>query len=454
LLPKSPRLRRILLAYTVNELGTWFGYVALALGVYDHTHDAIAIAGLFVARGLLPALLAPVLVARTERSPRRGGLAVLYALEGTLALALAVLLWHFWLAGVLILVALDGVVAVAATALVRASAARATLTAVESPSRAESLQALRVQTPPSTELAQRQEVVFAETAQAHSASVETAQRQANAALNVAFMFGLTIGPALGGLLVRTIGGPLALVIDAGTFFVCAVLLLGLRSHVHEGLEDSVRARLLAAWRHIWGVPQLRALLVTEAVAIVFFASVEPVEVIYAKATLHVGDLGFGALMGIWGAGAALGALVFARRVHRPLAPLLTGGTLLVGIAYLGFAAAPTFAIACGAALVGGTGNGLQWPSLISAVQQLTPSSLHGRLMSAVGSLNALCPALGFLLGGTIVALSSTRLALTVAGVVATLATLAFVRLPLRGLHSAAEVGSTAMVDPEMGNTIR
>jgi MFS family permease len=415
LLPRSPRLRRILLAYTVNELGTWFGYVALALGVYDHTHDALATAGLFVARGLLPALLAPLLVAHVERSPRRGGLAALYCVEGVLALALAVLLWRFSLVGVLILVAFDGIAAVAATALVRACAAREA-------------------TAPGTP--------------------EAAQRQANAALNVAFMLGLTIGPAIGGVLVRTIGGPLALVIDAGTFWACALLLLGLHSHVHEGAEDSVRARLLAAWRHIWEVPQLRVLLLTEAVAIVFFASVEPVEVIYAKATLHAGDAGFGALMGIWGAGAALGALVFARRVHRPLAPLLTGGTLLVGVAYLGFAAAPTFAIACTAAFVGGTGNGVQWPSLISAVQQLTPPYLQGRMMSAVGSLNALCPALGFLLGGTLVALDSTRLALTVAGSVATLATLAFLRLPLHGLRPASEPRPMAIADAELPNTIR
>lgn len=415
MLPKSPRLRRILLAYTINELGTWFGYVALALGVYDHTHDAIATAGLFVARGLLPALLAPVLVARVERSPRRGGLALLYCAEGVLALGMALLLWQFSLPGVLILVALDGVAAVAATALVRASAAR--------------------------EMESEQD-----------ASHETAQRQANAALNVAFMFGLTIGPALGGVLVHTIGGPLALAIDAATFFLCAGLLLAVRSHVGEASEsDSVRARLLAAWRHIWEVRQLRALLLTEAVAVVVFASVEPVEVIYAKSTLHAGDVGFGALMGIWGVGAALGTVVFARRVRRPLLPLLAGGTLLVGIAYLGFAAAPTFALATIAALIGGIGNGLQWPSLISAVQQLTPAALHGRLMSAVGSLNALCPAIGFMLGGAIVALASTRLALTLAGVVATLATLAFIRLPLGGLSSSSHViEAAAIADSELG----
>lgn len=410
LLPKSPRLRRILLAYTVNELGTWFGYVALALAVYDRTHSAIATGGLFLARGLLPALLAPVLVARVERSPRRAALSLLYALEAALALCLAALLWRFWLPGVLVLVALDGVVAVAATALVRANAARVTLEDASG-----------------------------------SESEEAAQRQANAALNLAFMLCLAVGPAIGGVLVHTIGGPLALVIDAATFLVCAALLRTLAAHVHADEEDSVGARLLAGWRHIREMPVLRGLLVTQAVAIVFFSSVEPVEVVYAKATLHLGSAGFGALIGIWGAGAALGAVLFARWAHRPLAPLLAGGTLLVGLAYLGFAALPRFWFACVVAVVGGMGNGVQWPSLVSAVQQLTPSALQGRLMSALGSLGAMCPAIGFAIGGVLAAVSSPRAALALAGAVATGATLVFARLPLRGLRL-----SSAAADVEIG----
>jgi MFS family permease len=414
LLPKSPRLRRILVAYTVNELGTWFGYVALALGVYDHTRSAIATAGLFVARGLLPALLAPILVARTERSPRRGQLAFLYLLEAALTVVLAALLWHFWLAGVLVFVTIDGIVAVAATALVRAAAARV---AVEE-AIAESVSELDPQ--------------------ARQAVTEAAQRRASAALNFAFMGALAIGPAIGGALVHAVGGPIALLIDAVTFLGCAGLLVGLRTYIEETSGDSIRTRLLAVVRHMRAVPTLRALFLTEAVAMVFFASVEPVEVLFAKSTLNAGDLGFGLLVATWGIGAALGAVVFARSVRRPLGPMLTGGTLLVGLAYLGFAVAPTLAIACGAAVVGGIGNGIQWPSLISAVQQLTPGALHGRLMSAVGSLNALCPAIGFILGGSIAALSSPRVAMAVAGGVATLATFAFLRLPIRGLQSGSE----------------
>ncbi|HEV3095107.1 MAG TPA: MFS transporter [Solirubrobacteraceae bacterium] len=446
MLPKSPRLRRILLAYTVNELGTWFGYVALALGVYDHTGSAIATAGLFVARGLFPALLAPVLVARVERSARDGRLAQLYVLEALLTVGLAALLWHFWLPGVLVLVTLDGIVAVAATALVRASAARVAVDdAIAQASRsaasasdvgggrasATAVTAGRVEGP------QLQAVT------------ETAQRQASAALNFAFMGALAGGPALAGLLVHALGGPAALLVDAATFAVCAGLLAWVRTHVEESAGDSLGTRLLAAVSHLRLVPALWALFLTEAVALVFFSSVEPVEVVYAKSTLNAGALGYGLLLATWGLGAALGAVVFARAVRRPLGPMLTGGTLLVGIAYLGFAVAPAIAVACAAAVVGGIGNGIQWPSLISAVQQLTPAALHGRLMSAVGSLNALCPAIGFALGGSVAALASPRAAMAVAGGVATLATFAFLRLPIRGLQSGSDPSAVIAEEPDL-----
>ncbi len=392
-LPPSPRLRRILLAYTVNQLGTWFGYFALSLGIYDHTHSALAVAGMFVAARGLPALLAPALVASTELFEGRGGLSRLYLVEALAALGLAGLLSHFWLPGLLVLVAIDGTAALTASALLRATGAH----------------------------------VAAEEAD-EADDVEVAQRKVNAAFNFAFTGTLAVVPLVVGLVVETAGAPTALLINAATFVACAALLGAVRPHAEDADGTSVRARLLAAWRYLNEMPQLRSLLLIEAVAVVFFASVEPVEVLYAKQTLAVGDRGYGLLVDVWGIGMVLGSVVFARAVRRPLGPMLVVGTLLVGLAYLGFALAPTLAVACAAALVGGAGNGAQWPSLISAVQQLTPKALHGRLMSAVESIGSLCPAIGFALGGAITALSSPRVAMLVAGVAATAITGLFVRI--------------------------
>jgi predicted MFS family arabinose efflux permease len=182
-------------------------------------------------------------------------------------------------------------------------------------------------------------------------------------------------------------------------------------------------------------------LIAEAFALVFFQFSAPIEVAYAKVTLHAGDRGYGLLLGAWGIGVVFGSLVVARNVDRSLKLLLSAGTLAVGLAYLGFAAAPTLAVACLAALLGGLGNGVQWASLISAVQSLTPQSLQGRLMGAVESLAAACPAVGLLMGGALVALSSPRVAFLVAGIGAAATTLAFLRLSLNAAR--------ANIDPEV-----
>ncbi|MGA8364843.1 MAG: hypothetical protein WB709_10020, partial [Solirubrobacteraceae bacterium] len=75
---RDPKLRRIVVAYTVNRLGTWFGFIALSVAVYEHTHSAIAVAALLVAGQVLPAFVVPALVARVEASSRRGELSALY----------------------------------------------------------------------------------------------------------------------------------------------------------------------------------------------------------------------------------------------------------------------------------------------------------------------------------------------------------------------------------------
>jgi hypothetical protein len=393
-------LRRILLAYTVNEFGTWFAYVALSVVVYDHTHSALAVSAMFISTRFVPALLVPALVVRLEASQRRGLMPGLYAFEALAAGLLILVVYHFWLPGILILVAVDGAAALTAAALLRAAAARVAAEEAEIPPGA---------------------------SEATQGEVEVAQRGANAALNIAYTVTVAVGPATAGVIVATAGATTALLIDACSFLICGALLMDLYTHVDEASGASVRARLRAAWHHLRAMPALRNLLITEAIAVIFFASVEPIEVIYAKQTLQVGDRGFGLLLGVWGAGMVLGGLIFTRSLRRPLGPMLTVGTLLVGVAYMGSAAAPDLAIACCAAFIGGIGNGVQWASLISAVQRLTPQMLLGRLMSAVEAIGALCPAIGFLLGGAITALSSPRVALLVAGLVATAATSVFYR---------------------------
>lgn len=421
---QSPLLRRIITAYTINRLGTWVGLIALMIAVFDQTHSAVAVAALLLAWQALPAFVVPALVARVEASRRRSELSGLYFFEAVATASIAVLLWHFWLPAVLLLAALDGTAALTASALLRAEVARAARAHIEAQ-------------PEAAEM----------TGESLEDEAQAAERKANAALNVAFSTTFVLGPALAGAVVAFAGAPTALFIDVGSFLICGALLLDLHPHVEEAGGDSVRARLRAAWEHIHEAPSLRGLLLVQAVALVFFESAAPIEVAYVKATLHGGDRGFGLLVTAWGAGAVLGSVVFARLIRRPLGAMLSTGAFAIGLGYVGFAAAPSLGVACVAALVGGVGNGLQWPSLISVVQRLTPQQLQGRMMGAVESLGALCMAIGLLLGGALVALSSPRVAFLIVGLGAAATAGPLLRLSRGNPRPAGEEPALAAESP-------
>ena len=383
----EPGLHRVLVAYTANELGTWFGYVALSVAVFDHTHSGLAVAALFIAGRLVPAGLVHPLVARLESRDRPGGVSALLMGEGLIAALLATLLFTgFSLAVVLVLSAADGVAALASRAVMRAAAGRT------------------------------------------RGGERDGRRRVAAALNLAWTLTAATGAALAGVAVSTLGTGGAMVVDAVSFVLCGVLLLGLRAGA--GTESGVGTRLREAWEYLRGAPALRRLLALQAAALVCFAAATPVEVVYAKSTLHAGTGGYGLIMSMWGAGMVLGGAALARLLRVPLLVLLTAGSLLVGAGYLGFAVAGTLPVACLVAVAGGTGNGMQWGALISAVQELGSETMQGSLMGAVESMGAVFPSLGFALGGVLTAVTGARGALAVAGVAAVAAALAFARMAI------------------------
>jgi MFS family permease len=372
---EKPQFRRLATSYAVNELGDWMGIVALSVLVFDRTGSALATAGLFFGTRFLPALLAPLLVARIERPPPRYALPSIYCGEAAAFGALALLAGDdFFLAGVIVLAVIDGTLALAGRALTRAVVA---------------------------------------------ALLEPAGqlRAGNAVLNVAFTGGAAIGPGIAGLIVAGFGVQSALLLDAVSFYAIALILFtaGPLPHV-EADPGMVRERVRAGLAYIREKAVLRRLLIAQGAAFVFFAAVIPIEVIYAKETLDAGDSGYGFLLASWGGGMVLGSIVFAAVRRASLPVLLFFSTIAVGAGYLGLAAAPTLALACGASVVGGAGNGVQWVSVVSAVQELTTQGMQARVMSVLESIGAAMPGVGYLLGGLIVSGADPRTAFLVAGV--------------------------------------
>jgi len=372
---RKPQFRRLAASYAVNELGDWMGIVALSVLVFELTGSALATTLLFIGNFFLPALLTPLLVARIERPPPRFVLPVLYAGEAAAFGALALLADHFSLAAVVAIAAIDGTLALAARSLTRSVAA--------------------AMLEPEGEL-----------------------RAGNAILNVAFTGGAALGPALAGATVAVFGVQTALLLDAASFYAIAWILLTAGNLPRAEDEDEpaqMLRRLRAGFAYIRGHPTLRRLLTAQAGAFVFFAAVLPIEVIYAKETLGAGDAGYGLLLGSWGAGMVLGSVVFAGLRGASLPLLLLFSTLGVGAGYLGMGVAPTLALACVASAVGGTGNGVQWVSAVSAVQELTAPAMQARVVSVLESLGAAMPGVGFLLGGAIATAIGTRATFLAAG---------------------------------------
>jgi MFS family permease len=372
---QRPLFRRLATTYAVNEIGDWMGIIALSVLVFDQTDSALATAVLFIGTRFLPAFFAPLLVTRAERPPPRYSLPIIYCGEAAAFGGLALLAspGSFSLPAVTVLAAVDGCLALAGRSLTRAVVA----SLLE----------------PTGEL-----------------------RAGNALLNIAFTGGAALGPALAGLVVAGLGVQSALLLDAASFYAIGVILFTAGALPHAEPEPGrMRDRVRAGAAYIRERKILRRLLAAEGAAFVFFAAVIPVEVVYVKETLDSSDSGYGLMLACWGGGMVGGSLLFAAIRQASLPYLLLFSTLAVGGGYLGLAAAPTLAVACAASVVGGAGNGFQWVTMVSAVQELTAESMQARVMSVLESIGAAMPGIGFALGGVIAALVSPRMTFLVAG---------------------------------------
>jgi MFS family permease len=371
---RAPGFRRLAFSYTVNDLGDTFGLVALAVLVLDQTDSALGTTALFVAARFVPALLAPLLTARVDRAPPRTVLGALYALEALAFAGLAWLATDFALVPVLALALVDGTLAITARGVSRGAIANTLFSA-------------------------------------------GALREGNAIINALFSASSMVGPVLGGIVTAAAGASAALAVDAASFAIIAlVLAVAALPHAKHSDAPDWAARLREGLRAVSDRPQIRQLITAQGAAIVFFTLITPIEVVYATRTLDAGTFGYGVLLGSWGAGMLIGAWEFARRREGSIAVMLALATGAVGVGYLGMAAAPGIVVACAASVVGGIGNGVQWISHLTALQERTPADLQARIGGLMESIGAAAPGIGYLLGGLLTEAGSTRLAFLLAGV--------------------------------------
>jgi MFS family permease len=253
------------------------------------------------------------------------------------------------------------------------------------------------------------------------------------------------GPGLAGALIKLVGAPLALLVDAFLLIVSATILRGIRVH-----EDRRAAAGFGSAARFWtdlrtGVRFVRSnrLLVSLAITVGMWQMCHHaaivVQILFATRTLGLSEQAVGlAYMGM-GIGTII-ASVFGNRISRHVGP---GPCLVIGIAVcaagwllLSVAPANAFGIAVFALmlLLFSAGAVLIFINFLALRQAVTPEPLLGRMTSTMRWMILIPAGPGALLGGWLGEHIGLRAALGFAGTSAALLALVAWRHPvIRGV---------------------
>jgi MFS family permease len=370
--------RRFFAAWSQSAIGTGAGYVALLLLAYQTFHSPWAVAAILLAEHVPCMLLGPVFGAVVDRVPRRTAaiaadvvgcaafLGLAFAASFPIVLGLAVL------AGV-------------GVALAQPAAMAGLPEVVE----AEHL-------PAATSL---------------HAGIEEA--------------GVVVGPLIGALVLAGADPAALLLLNGLSFGLSAILLATVRftpraaaegSDPEPGDAASLGAATGAGLRALRGMPGVRTLVATSAMAVFAYGMLNVAELLFAHDELGAGASGFSLLVGAMSVGMTVGALAGARsddgRVWRREYLL---GLALMGMTMLAVAGAHSVVLVLPMLLLCGYGNGITIVHERLLLQHTVAPSLHGRVFGIRRMLVSWSFCGSYLLGGAVAASTGSRVLLVLAG---------------------------------------
>ena len=235
-----------------------------------------------------------------------------------------------------------------------------------------------------------------------------------------------VAPAVGGLVVAASGPSAVFFANATMFAVVLVALARWRRVQPRAVAPTERwlGALRSGLRYTRHSPELVAAFVRAAATLFGGVSLLALLPSFARGTLGLGSLGFGVLLGCMGVGAVAAAATLPALEGKLSADAtLSAGTVALGCALAGLAAAPTATLAAPAMLVAG----FAWMSVVSslnvAVQLATPSWVRARVSSVFMLIFQGALVLGAVVWGLLAARTSVRAAIA-CGAAATVVSIA------------------------------
>ena len=269
--------------------------------------------------------------------------------------------------------------------------------------------------------------------------------RANGLLSATFSISITAGPALGGVLVATVGVNAAFLVDSATYLVSAISLsrislprperddaTGFGQDLQEGLGYLAGAR----------VPL--AIVVGTFLVILTINTTIPAEVFLAKETFDAGNVGYGLLVSLWGGGTVLGSVLMVVLGDRVNLILLYFLSIFCGaLALVGTGLSPVFALAVGALMVEGTFTGIDNVATDTILQKRVPDAFLGRVFAIRFLSYSGGEVIAYLAGGFIVDAVGPRSTYLLAGiatvVVGVVVLLLMIVVPARGAEDDGQV---------------
>ena len=187
------------------------------------------------------------------------------------------------------------------------------------------------------------------------------------------------GPALGGVVLAVAGPAACFAVNAASFVVLIVVLVGLPTF--PPVTPGTRAPMSEALRHVIGDPAARRLLVGMAMFAALAAPAQELAPVVA-ARLDVREMGLGLLLGMMGAGALVGAWLLERlgRIGYPRHHALPTATVAFAAAMGVLAVTRWFWLALIAMLIGGIFWIWMFIATNAAIQLASPPQLLGRML--------------------------------------------------------------------------
>jgi MFS family permease len=236
---------------------------------------------------------------------------------------------------------------------------------------------------------------------------------------------LAVGAGLGGIVATAFGREAAFVIDAVSFGVSALLLLGIRRPFSERREPGhEHPRMLDATievvRYARRDHRVLALIGVKA-GFGLAAGVLALVPVFGADVFARGEIGVGALMAARGVGALVGPFLGHRisgEGHRRLFGAIGLALAVFGFSYMALGLAPTLWIAALVIFAAHLGGGAQWVLSTFGLQVLVPDHIRGRVFAVDFAMITLSLAISSVVAASVADAASPRLAALLVGALA------------------------------------